>query len=136
MSQEIRFIDPDKLLEANRDYIDRIERQGLDAVYDSTLDSLFIEIGGPTESLSEHLADNIMVRVDPETLQIQGLEIVDFFDDFLPNNRLVQNMISDMGLREGEDYRVPLMEPRFKHIRDVIEALISHVSPPAEASLQ
>ena len=56
MSQEIRFIDPDKLLEANRDYIDRIERQGLDAVYDSTLDSLFIEIGGPTESLSEHLA--------------------------------------------------------------------------------
>ena len=134
MTQEIRFIDPDALMEANRDYIDRIEQQGLNAVYDATLDTLFVEFGGPKEALSEHLADNIMLRVDPKTLRIEGLEIIDFFEDFLPSNRLVRELVSDLGLRQGQDAHLALMEPRFKQIREVIEALIPHPAPPAGGS--
>ena len=126
MTQEIRFIDPDELVEANRDYIERIEREGLNAVYDATLDTLFIDIGEPKEALSEHLADNIMIRVAPDSLRVGGLEILHFFEDFLPNNRLVRELIIDLGLIEGQDSSLALMEPRYRHIRDVIEALIPH----------
>ena len=128
MTQEIRSIDPDKLLEANRDYLDRIEREGLQAVYDARLDTLFIEFGGPEEALSEHLMDNIMLRINPDSLQIVGLEILDFFSDFLPNNRLIMEISSELGLQEGVDSQVELMEPRFKPIRDILGALIPHAS--------
>ena len=126
MTQEIRFIDPDQLLEANRDYLERIERDGLRAVYDGTLDALFIEIGGAKEGLSEHLADNIMLRIDPESLQIIGLEILDFLADFLPNNRLLKEMVEDWGIREGEDAELSLMEPMYSHARELVQAMIPH----------
>jgi hypothetical protein len=129
MTEEIRFLDPDEMMKANQDYISRMEREGLDAVYDATLDTLFIEIGGPKEALSEHLADNIMIRVDPDTLRIEGLEILDFFEDFLPNNRLAQSLVQDLELRQGQDSRLALMEPRFKHIREVIAALVPSYTP-------
>ena len=126
MTQEIRFIDPDKVLEANRDYINRMERDGVRAVYDSKLDSLFIEIGGPKEALNEHLVDNIMLRIEPESLEVVGMEILDFFSDFLPHNRLVQAMVEEQGFRRGSDFEVELMEPRYKPIREVLQALVPH----------
>ena len=46
--------------------------------------------------------DNIMVRVEPDTLQIVGVEILEFFSDFLPNNRLFEESIR---LREKYDGR-------------------------------
>jgi len=126
MTQEIRFIDPDRLIEANRDYLERIERDGLRAVYDSTLDMLFIEIGGPKEGLSEHLADNVMLRIDPDTLQIIGLEILDFLADFLPHNRLFKEMAGDWGIREGEDAELSLMDPMYANVRQLVQAIMPH----------
>ena len=128
MSGTLRNIDPDKLLKANRQYIARVESEGLYAVYDATLDTLFLEIGGPREALSEHLADNVMVRVDPETLHIVGIEILDFFTDFLPNNRLVEQAICQLDLREGQDSEITLMEPKYKALRDTIGALIPQLA--------
>ena len=124
MPEETLHIDPDKLSAANKDFIDRIERQGTHLVYDATLDTLFIEFGGPKEAVSEHVVDNIMLRIEPETLQIVGCEILDFFSDFVPNHRLFRDMISDIGLQEGKDSTVTLMEPRYKALRDMIEAAI------------
>ena len=126
MTQEIRFIDPDRLIEANRDYLERIERDGLRAVYDSTLDTLFIEIGGPKEGLSEHLADNVMLRIDPDTLQIIGLEILDFLADFLPHNRLFKEMAGVWGIREGEDAELSLMDPMYANVRQLVQAIMPH----------
>ena len=128
MAQEIRHVDPDKLLEANKDYLDRIERDGVNLVYDATLDTLFIEFGGPKAALSEHIVDNIMLRIEPDTLQIVGCEILDFFSDFVPNNRLFRQMISDLELQEGKDSTVTLMEPQYKALRDMIEAAIPHLA--------
>ena len=126
MTQEIRFIDPDQLLDANRDYLERIERDGLRAVYDGTLDALFIEIGGAKEGLSEHLADNIMLRIDPDTLQIIGLEILDFLADFLPHNRLFKEMAGDLSIRVGEDAELSLMDPMYANVRQLVQAIIPH----------
>lgn len=128
MGQKIRHIDPDKLWQANGDYIERMERDGVSVVYDATLDTLFIEFGGPKEALSEHALDNIMLRIDPETLQIVGYEILEFFSDFLPHNRLVLRMVHELGLQEGADSKVILMEPRFQNIRDVLQTLFPHLA--------
>ena len=128
MPEEARHIDPDKLSAANKDLIDRIEREGADLVYDATLDTLFIEFGDPKEALSEHVVDNIMLRIEPETLQIVGCEILDFFSDFVPNHRLVWEMIGNLGLQQGKDSTVTLMEPRYKALRDMIEAAIPHLA--------
>ena len=126
MTQEIRFIDQDRLLEANRDYLERIERDGFRAVYDGTLDTLFIEIGGAKEGLSEHLADNVMLRINPESLQIIGLEILDFLADFLPHNRLFREMAGDFGIQEGEDAELSLMDPMYANVRQLVQAVIPH----------
>ena len=115
-----RRIDPDKFLEANRDYIDRIVRDGVEVVYDGTLDTLFIEIGGPKEALSEHAVDNIMLRVDPVTLELVGCEILDFLADFVPSHRLIGEMIREVGLKEGQDSQYTLMEPQAKAVGELI----------------
>lgn len=128
MPEETLHIDPDKLSAANKDFIDRIEREGVHLVYDATLDTLFVEFGGPKEAVSEHVVDNIMLRIEPDTLQIVGCEILDFFSDFVPNHRLFRGIISDLGLREGKDSTVTLMEPRYKTLREMIEAAIPHLA--------
>ncbi len=123
MTQEPRHIDPDRLWEANKDFVDRIERDGVYVIYDSMLDTLFVEFGGPKEALSEHGVDNIMVRIDPDTLQMVGFEILDFFSDFLPHNRLFEDVVQDLGLREGIDSRITLMETRFWEHVDFLEGM-------------
>ena len=47
MAEEPRRIDPDRLWEANKDYVATIEQEGAYVVFDSTLDTLFVEFGGP-----------------------------------------------------------------------------------------
>ena len=136
MSREVLEIDPDKLLSANRDYLDRIEQEGMQVVYDAALDTLFVEIGGPREALSEHAGDNVMVRIDPETLHIVGLEILDFFADFLPNNRLIQDFVREMGLQEGTDFHATHTEPRFKPLGETVEALIPQFAESVGAGIR
>lgn len=128
MSQEVFYIDRGKLLSANRGYIDRIEREGAYVIFDATLDALYIQFGGPKEALSEHAIDNVMLRIEPDTLHIVGIEILDFFSDFLPNNRLIQEAIRDFGIQEGQDSRITLMEPRFKDLKETLEALIPQLA--------
>jgi len=117
---EPRRIDPEKFLAANRDYIARIEKAGVQVVYDATLDTLFVEFGGPKRAINQHLVDNILLRIDPTTLEIVGCEIVDFLSDFVPGNRLVAELVASSGLKEGEDYTTTLMEPQAKALSELI----------------
>ena len=127
-------IDSDQLYEANRDYIDRIKRVGLFAIYDSVLDTMFLEIGEPTEAFNEHLADNIYIRIAPTTLQIVAIEIVDFVSDFLPANRIARDMIGDWDPQEKADTRFALTEPEMTPVREQVEKWIASVIPqPSKA---
>lgn len=134
MAQDTFQYDPERFKEANRDYISRIEREGLSAIYDATLDTLFLEIGGPKEALTEHVLDNIMLRIDPETLEIVGLEILDFLDDFVPANRLVRDAIRGWGLKRDTDSTIALMTAQYAPVRDVVEALIGQFTQRAASS--
>ena len=125
MTEEPLHIDPDRFLEANRDYISRIEKTGVQVVYDAALDTLFIEFGGPRQALSEHLADNIMLRIDPKSLEIVGCEILDFFSDFLPNHRLVANLVAEFGLQKGKDSSHSLIDGQATGIGELVMSATS-----------
>ena len=127
MADALSF-DFERFKESNKDYLDRIQKNGLRAIYDATLDTLFIEIGGPTEALSEHLIDNIMVRIDPDTLKIVGFEILDFLDDFLPANRMIREACHSWKLDRDSDSEIALLEPQYAPIREVVEGLIAQVA--------
>lgn len=132
MKQHPLEIDSEGFKKANCDYVDRIERDGMDVVYDATLDTLFIEVGGPQQALSEHLVDNIMIRIDPGTLEVVGAEILDFLDDFVPSNRIVREAVGGWNLRRDADQTITLMEPRYKPAREAVEALISQFTLQVE----
>ena len=120
-------IDSDQLYEANRDYLDRIKHVGLFAIYDSVLDTLFLEIGEPAEAFNEHAVDNIYIRIAPTTLQIVAIEIVDFVSDFLPANRMVREMMGDWDPQENSDVRYALADPEMAPVREVVENLFASV---------
>lgn len=128
MAHDPLQFDPARFREANCDYLDRVEKEGVSAVYDATLDTLFIEIGGPQKALSEHLLDNIMFRVEPDSLRVVGFETLDFLDDFLPNNRVFREAFSDWKLRRDTDSQLTLMEPQCAPIREVVEALLGQLA--------
>ncbi|MDP7264207.1 MAG: hypothetical protein QGH39_01460, partial [Candidatus Thermoplasmatota archaeon] len=48
-----------------------------------------------------------------DSLQIVGIEILDFLEDFLPNNRLVALLVREFPIRKGEDFETTLVEPRY-----------------------
>ena len=123
MVDNARGIDSQRLWEANKDGLRRIKSQGVDIVYDAPLDTLFVEIGGPKEALSEHVVDNIMVRIEPDTLKIVGVEILEFFSDFLPNNRLFEEPINDMGVVKGVDSRQSMTKSS-NGLLDFLEAVL------------
>ena len=117
---EPRKIDSQKFLEANRDYVTRIEKEGVRVVYDATLDTLLVEFGGPKRAISEHLADNILIRIDASTLEVVGCEILEFLSDFVPANRLVAQMVANSELKADEDSEYVLMEPEAKALSEAI----------------
>ena len=121
--------------ESNKDYLDRIQKGGINAIYDAALDTMFIEIGGPAEALSEHLIDNIMVRIDPETLKIVGFEILDFLDDFLPANRMIREACRGWQLDRNYDSEIALLEPQYAPMREVVEALIGQITRGAASAI-
>lgn len=109
---EIFRVDPVKFFEANKDYLERMQRDGLYGSYDSALDILFLEIGEKTkEAITDPVADNLMVRIDPGTLEIVGLEVHDFMDDFLPANRLVRDIMAGLMPNRNEDTEWKVLEP-------------------------
>ena len=122
MVDNARGIDSQLLWEANKDYLHRMKSRGVDIVYDAPLDNLFVEIGGPKEALSEHVVDNIMVRVEPDTLEIVGVEILEFFSDFLPSNRLFEESIHNMGFVKGVDSRQSMTKSSNGYL-DFLEAV-------------
>ena len=101
----------------------RIEKEGLAAIYDATLDTLFIEIGGPREALTEPLIDNMMIRIDPSTLEMVGLEIQDFLDDFVPANRIVRELIKGWSIDRQGDGEKLLIEPGVEEAAKILTQL-------------
>lgn len=102
-----------------------IEEEGVTATYDATLDALLIEIGGPKEALTEYLVDNIMVRIEPDSLRVVGFEILDFMEDFLPANRLGRTAMGNWVPSRESDSTITLVTGLLAPIMAVAEAAIA-----------
>ena len=68
MVDNARGLDSKQLWEANKDCLHRMKSEGVDIVYDAPLDTLFVEIGGPKEALSEHVGTPNQAAPKPITL--------------------------------------------------------------------
>ena len=93
MAEGIMSTDVEAIQQVNFDLADRMESEGVTLFYDPETDVLSITIGEPREAITEPMVDDIMYRVDPETLKILGFEIVQFQTDFLRNNKIVRKMM-------------------------------------------
>jgi hypothetical protein len=124
MRQKEYILDGQKLLKANLDFRREIEREDVCLSYSAELDSLFIQFGQPLEALSEHVADNLMLRIEPDTLKIVGIEVLDFMNDFLPNNRIFQEIAGRMGIKAGQDFEADLTGTEFGFFREILGSVV------------
>ncbi|GEM_PF-1565960 len=91
-------IDWNEVTERNRDLEHRLNKLGLTFSYDEDGDTLFVTIGEGSEALTEHFADDVFIRLHPETQKIQGFVIVSFENDFLGKNKFFRSLL-------GEDFK-------------------------------
>lgn len=87
-----------QLLEANRDFEERLRNSDIRVGYDNEHDMLFITIGRPQEAITEEVSKRLHLRFDPDTDKIVGMTITAFRKGFL---------------REHQDFR--------KHFETVFE---------------
>ncbi|MDA0733246.1 MAG: DUF2283 domain-containing protein [Chloroflexi bacterium] len=84
-----QLIDYEAVGKANFDLLERLIGLGAEIAYDEDSDVLFITIGHePNEAVTEHLIDTIYYRIDPDSLKIVGITILEFMTNILAKNRL------------------------------------------------
>jgi uncharacterized protein YuzE len=64
----------ERIVAANQNLADLLSREPLTLEWDAEGDILYLTLGKPRESTTENLTDCAYIRVDPETLELHGLE--------------------------------------------------------------
>ena len=103
MTKRDTRITGDRVVAANRDLYKQIEKRGVDVVYDDVLDTLFIEIGGPRKATNVHVDEDIMLRIDPTTMEVVAAEIPLYQKGFVRDRRTLANYIEELGVRDGRE---------------------------------
>ncbi len=89
----------------NADLGERLALEGITIVYDEDGDTLFVTIGEGGEALTEHVFDNLYLRVEAESLKILGCVILAFEADLLGTNKLIRkafpNLMDELRSRGG-----------------------------------
>lgn len=99
MQNEPEPIDETNLIEANTDFMARVAAVGIDLIYDEDGDILLVTFGEPQEATSEPTSfDWLYVRISPETLEIVGLDVLQFRRRVLANNEIVRQMFAGQTL--------------------------------------
>jgi hypothetical protein len=89
-------VDLKAVAKANFDILNRLDKEGAGITYDEDSDILFVNIGHePHEAITEHVIDTIYYRIDPDSLQMVGLTILEFMSNILAKNRLAQLAFGD-----------------------------------------
>ena len=103
MTKRDTRITGDPVVAANRDLYKQIEKRGVDVVYDDVLDTLFIEIGGPRKATNVHVDEDIMLRIDPTTMEVVAAEIPLYQKGFVRDRRTLANYIEELGVRDDRE---------------------------------
>ena len=93
--EEVRPLDIEDIRRANFDLGERVESEELSLDYNPEADVLTITVGEPRSAITEPWLDDILYRVDPDTLKIVGIEIVAFFSDFVRKNKFVRKLFKN-----------------------------------------
>jgi len=72
-----------KLMEANKDFEERLRTNDIRVGYDDEHDMLFITIGPPQEAITEEVSGRLHFRFDPDSDKIVGITITAFRKGFL-----------------------------------------------------
>ena len=102
--EAVKPLDAEEINRINFDISDRIMTEGVTLDYNPEADLLTITIGESRHAITEPLLDDVMYRVDPDTLKIVGVEIVAFFSDFVRRNKVVRKLLKGYleMMREGK----------------------------------
>mgnify|MGYP001572047058 CR=1 FL=1 len=102
--EAVKPLDAEEINRINFDISDRIMTEGVTLDYNPEADLLTITIGESKPAITEPLLDDVMYRVDPDTLKIVGVEIVAFFSDFVRRNKVVRKFLKGYleMMREGK----------------------------------
>lgn len=103
--QEPKPFDMQQVARLNDDLLQRLIVEGVTLTYDEDGDTLFLTIGQGVLALTEHVVYGIHARIEPESLHIVGVDILQFRNRFLANNELFrvmfQNDFNNMCSRGG-----------------------------------
>jgi hypothetical protein len=83
-------LDMSQVARLNGDLLQRLVEEGLTITYDEDGDTLFLTIGRGVPALTEFVTYGIHVRIEPESLRIVGVDILQFRKRFLANNELIR----------------------------------------------
>ena len=103
MNKQFTSFNPALIVAANQDILIRIEQRGIDLLYDEVLDTLFIEIGGPMNAVNVHVNEDVMLRIDPKTLEVVAGEIPVYMADPTARHKKLTARIDELGVRSGRD---------------------------------
>ena len=111
--EAVKPLDADEISRVNFDLSDRIMAEGVTLDYNPEADLLTVTIGEPREAITEPLLDDVLYRVDPETMKIVGVEIIAFFGDFVRKNKVVRKLLKGYleMMREGKR-DISITEPK------------------------
>ena len=100
---------------ANSSWRLRVRHELQDYQYDQDADILYIAYGKPREAFSmplDNSEDDIYLRIDPDTHEIVGIEIMNFREVFLDNHADAREVFdSFFGLFGYMDWRIQLRLP-------------------------
>lgn len=125
MKKRDSLINADRLLAANRDIFGRIEELGLAAIYDDVLDTVFFEIGGPRKAFNVHIDEDVMLRIDPTTMEVVAAEIPLYLAGVVRDRPRLAKFVEDLGVCTDRECSRSLPPDEAKKVGHLLQSWIS-----------
>ena len=125
MNKQGSLINVDWLLAANRDLFGRIEELGLMAIYDDVLDTVFFEIGGPRKATNVHVDADIMLRIDPTTMEVVAAEIPLYLAGVVRDRPRLAKFVDELGVHTRRECSRSLPPDEAKKVGRLLQSWIN-----------
>ena len=128
MTNQGPLTNSNRLLEANRDILDRIQQFGMDVIYDDVLDTVFIEIGGPKKAFNVPIDEYIMLRIDPTTMEVVAAEIPLYLVGVVRDRPEFAKFISELGVYTDAECSRSLPPDEAKKVGRLLQSWINNLA--------
>ena len=125
MTNQGPLTNSNRLLEANRDILDRIQQFGMDVIYDDVLDTVFIEIGGPKKAFNVPIDEDIMLRIDPTTMEVVAAEIPLYLAGVVRDRPRLAKLVDELGVHTRRECSRSLPPAKAKKVGRLLQSWIN-----------